>query len=229
MTKKTLIVLSALILLFSVTSCKSSPEKGLLERYFHAVTLNDVTTLSTMAIEPMTLEVDSWKVTKAGEEKIEPAKLADLNAQELELKKKMEGNIEPVMKAKDALDAAKDEYDTARTGGARAAAKAKVDAAQKAYDEAYAGHNDLKKGYNDAKAAAQKEEDITTFSLGAGQLASIRDLKGEVHSKDVEIAVTAKDGSVKNFAVQLIMYSMKDETLNLTHRGRWVILGFKAI
>jgi hypothetical protein len=229
MTKKTLIVLSALILLFSVTSCKSSPEKGLLERYFHAVTLNDVTTLSTMAIEPMTMEVDSWKVIKASEEKIEPAKLSDLNAQELDFKKKMEGHIEPTMKAKDVLDAAKDEYDTARTGGARAAAKAKVDAAQKAYDDEYALHNDLKKGYNDAKAAAQKEEDITTFSLGAGQLASIRDLKGEVHSKDVEIAVTAKDGSVKNFAVQLIMYSMKDEALNLTHRGRWVILGFKAI
>ncbi len=212
-----------------MTSCKSSPEKGLLERYFHAVTLNDVTTLSTMAIEPMTLEVDKWAVTKASEEKIEPAKLPDLNAQEMDIKKKMEGHIEPVMKAKDVLDAAKDEYDTARTGGARAAAKAKVDAAQKAYDDEYALHNDLKKGYNDAKAAAQKEEDITTFSLGAGQLASIRDLKGEIHSKDVEIAVTAKDGSVKNFAVQMIKYNLKDEALNLAHRGRWVILGFKAI
>jgi hypothetical protein len=215
MTKKSLIVLSALLVVFSLTSCSSSPEKGLLSRYFNAVSLNDVTTLSTMALEPVTMDLASWKVIKAGEEKIEPAKLPDLNTQEMDVKKKMEGHIEPVMKAKDALDAAKDEYDTARTGGARAAAKAKVDAAQKAYDDEYALHNDLKKGYN--------------FSLGAGQLASIRDLKGQIHTKDVEIAVTSRDGSVKNYAIQIKMYSLKDEALNVAHRGRWVIISFKAV
>jgi hypothetical protein len=229
MSKKSLIVLSVLLVLFTVTSCKSNPEKGLLQNYFHAVTLNDVTTLSTMALEPVTMDVASWKITKTGEEKIEPAKLPDLNAQEMDIKKKMEGHIEPVMKAKDTLDGAKDEYDTARTGGARAAAKAKVDTAQKAYDAEYAAHNDLKKGYNDAKAAAQKEEDITNFSLGAGQLAAIRDLKGEIHTKDLEVAITAKDGTVKNFALQIVMYNLKDEAVNVAHHGRWIIVKFQAI
>ncbi|MDD8027359.1 MAG: hypothetical protein PHI34_12690 [Acidobacteriota bacterium] len=229
MKKTSLIVLSVLLVLFTLTSCKSSPEKGLLDRYFNAVTLNDVTTLSTMALEPMTMEIGSWKITKVSEEKIEPAKLPDLNAQELDIKKKMETHIEPVMKAKDVLDGAKDEYDTARTGGARAAAKAKVDAAQKAYDDEYALHNDLKKGYNDAKAAAQKEEDITYFSLGVKDLASIRDLKGQIHSKELEVAVTDKSGAVKNYALQIVMYNLKDEALNLAHRGRWVILKFTAI
>jgi len=224
-----LIVLSALVVLFTFTACKSNPEKGLLERYFHAISLNDVTTLSTMALEPVTMDAASWKVTKVSEEKIEPAKLADLNAQELDFKKKMEAHIEPVMKAKDALDAAKDEYDTARTGGARAAAKAKVDAAQKAYDDEYSLHNELKKGYNDSKAAAQREEDITYFSLGVKDLASIRDLKGEIHNKDVEIAVTDKAGAVKSYAITMVMYNLKDEAQNLAHRGRWVITKFAAI
>ncbi len=229
MKKTSLIVLSALLVLFTFTACKSNPEKGLLDRYFNAITLNDMSTLSTMALEPMTMEVDSWKVTKVSEEKIEPAKLPDLNTQEMEFKKKMEAHIEPVMKAKDALDAAKDEYDTARTGGARGAAKVKVDAAQKAYDEEYSLHNELKKGYNDAKAAAQKEEDITYFSLGVKDLASIRDLKGTIHNKDVEVAVTDKAGAVKNFSLKMIMYSLKDEAQNLNHRGRWVITKFTAI
>jgi len=224
-----LIVLSALVVLFTFTACKSNPEKGLLERYFHAISLNDVTTLSTMALEPVTMDAASWKVTKVSDEKIEPAKLADLNAQELDFKKKMEAHIEPVMKAKDALDAAKDEYDTARTGGARAAAKAKVDAAQKAYDDEYSLHNELKKGYNDSKAAAQREEDITYFSLGVKDLASIRDLKGEIHNKDVEIAVTDKAGAVKSYAITMVMYNLKDEAQNLAHRGRWVITKFAAI
>ncbi len=67
-----------------------------------------------------------------------------------------------------------------------------------------------------------------TFSLGVRDLASIRDLKGEIHTKDVEIAVTDKAGAVKNFSVQMIMYSLKDEALNLSHRGRWVITKFTA-
>jgi hypothetical protein len=229
MRKTGLIILSVLLVLFSMTSCKTSPEKGLLGRYFNAVTLNDVTTLSTMALEPMTMEVASWKVTKVSEEKIVPAKLPDLNAQEIDLKKKMESHIQPVIDAKDELNAAKDEFDTARTGGARAAAKVKVDAAQKKYDDEYALHNDLKKGYSDAKSAAQKEEDITYFSLGVKDLASIRDLKGEIHSKDVEVAVTDKAGAVKNFSLQIIMYTLKDEALNLAHRGLWVILKFVAV
>jgi len=229
MRKKSLIVLGALLVLFTWTSCKSSPEKGLLSRYFNAVSLNDITTLSSMALEPLTLEFAGWKITRVSEEKIEPAKLSDLNAQEIDFKKKQEQHIEPVMAAKDALDAAKDEFDTARTGGARAAAKVKVDAAQKKYDEEYGLHNDLKKGYNEAKAAAQKEEDITSFSLGAGQLPAIRDLKGNIHTKDIDIAVTLKDGTVKSYKVDMKMYKLKDETLNVAHNGRWIIVHFVAI
>ncbi len=229
MKKTSLIILAALLVLFTFTACKSNPEKGLLERYFHSISMNDISTLSTMALEPVTLDAAKWEITKVSEEKIVPATLPDLNAQEMELKKKMEAHIEPVMKAKDVLDAAKDEYDMARTGGARAAAKAKVDAAQKAYDEEYNLHNELKKGYNDAKAAAQREEDITYFSLGVKDLATIRDLKGEIHSKALELAVTDKAGAVKNYALEIIMYTLKDEVNNLAHRGRWVITKFEAI
>ena len=229
MRKSILITLGALLVLFPLVGCKANPEKGLLDRYFNAITLKDVTTLSTMALDPVTVEAASWKITKVSEEKIEPAKLADLNAAELDFKKKMDEHVNPVLNAQDVLGEAKDEYDSARTGGARAAAKVKVDAAQKKYDEEYALHNDLKKDYNEAKAAAQKEEDLTSFSLGAGQLANIRELKGEVHSKDLEIAVTGKDGAVKNYKIEIKMYGLKDETLNVNHRGRWVITKFEQI
>ncbi len=88
MTKKSLIVLSALSGPVQPSRLQDpTPRKNFSERYFHAITLNDMSTLSTMALEPMTMEVDSWKVTKVSEEKIEPAKLPDLNAQEMELQK----------------------------------------------------------------------------------------------------------------------------------------------
>lgn len=229
MRNKVLIGIGVLIVLFTWTSCKSNPEKSLLESYFHAISLNDVTTLSSMALEPVTVDAAKWSITKVSEEKIEPATLADLNAKELDFKKKMEQHVGPVMDAKDALDGAKDELTSARTGAARAAAQAKVTAAQKKYDEEFNLHNELKKGYNESKAAAQREEDITNFSLGAGQLNNIRDLKGEVHSKDIELQTVGKDGAAKNYKIQMKMYSLKDEAANVAHRGRWVIIKFEQI
>jgi hypothetical protein len=229
MRNKALIAIGVLLVLVTWTSCKTNPEKGLLERYFHAVALNDVTTLSSMALEPVTVDATKWSITKVSEEKIEPASLPDLNAKEMDFKKKMEQHVGPVMDAKDALDTAKDELTSARTGAARAAAQAKVTAAQKKYDEEFNLHNELKKGYNESKSAAQREEDITNFSLGAGQLNNIRDLKGEVHSKDLELQTVAKDGVAKNHKILMKMYDLKDEAANVPHKGRWVIIKFEQL
>ena len=229
MRNKALITIGVLLVLFTLTSCKSNPEKGLLERYFHAVALNDVTTLSSMALEPVTVDATKWTITKVSEEKIVPATLPDLNAKELDFKKKMEQHVGPVMDAKDALDTAKDELTSARTGAARAAAQAKVAVAQKKYDEEYSLHNDLKKGYNDSKAAAQREEEITIFSLGAGQLSNVRDLKGEVHSKELELQTIGKDGVAKNHKIIMEMYDLKDEAANVARKGRWIIVKFEQL
>jgi hypothetical protein len=229
MLKKGLIAIGALLVLFGVTSCKSNPEKGLLEQYFHAISLNDVQTLGKMALEPVTIDAAKWSITKVSEEKIEPATLSDLNAKELDFKKKMEQHVGPVMDSKDALDTAKDELTSARTGAARAAAQAKVTATQKKYDEEYTLHNELKKGYNDSKAAAQHEEDLSLFSLDIRQLDNVRDLKGEVHSKEIEIQAVGKDGAAKNYKIQIKMYSLTDENAKITHKGRWVIIKFEQI
>ena len=229
MLKKSLIAIGVLLVLFTLTSCKSNPEKGLLEQYFHAISLNDVSTLSKMALEPVTIDAAKWSITKVSEEKIEPASLPDLNAKEIEAKKKWEVHTPVVLDAKDALDAVKDELTSARTGAARAAAQAKVTAAQKKYDEEYSLHNELKKGYNESKAAAQREEDVSLFSIDIRQLQNVRDLKGEVHSKEIEIQATGKDGAAKNYKIQMKMYSLKDEAANVDHRGRWVIIKFEQI
>lgn len=224
MRRKSLFVLVLVIVLFSLQSCKTHPEQGLLARYFDAMTMKDVMTMSTMALEPMTIEWSAWKILTVSEEQIVPASLPDLNKLELDSKKKMDGHVTPTLEAKDAVDFAKDEYDSARTAAAKAAAKKKVDDAQKKFDEETNLHNELKKAYNEAKAAASREEEITSFSLGAGQLANIRDLKGTVHTKDVDVEVKAKNGSTENWRLNLKMYRLKDETLNLPHNGRWVII-----
>jgi hypothetical protein len=229
MGKKSLFVIGIFLILFSLQSCSSKPEKALLDRYFHAILLNDITTMSTMALEPVAIEAKSYEITKVGVDKVEPASLPDLNKKELELKKKLEGHVAPTLDAKDALDAAKDELDSARTGAAKNAAKKKVEELQAKYDQEYELHKQLQKDYNDAKAAAAREEEIATFSLGAGELPTIRELTGNVHSKEVEVKVISKEGQVKNYIFHLRMYNLRDETLNMNRRGRWVIIDFELL
>lgn len=228
MRKKGLIIIGVILLLFVLQSCSSKPEDTILKRYFHADSLKDKTTMSNVAIEPISLDAVSWKVVSVSEEKIEPALLPELNKKELELKKKQEESIGMTLDAKEDLDIAEDELKNARTAEAKRAAKKKADEMKVKYEEIYANHLQLQKELNEAKAAAAREEEITNFSLQAGDISNIRDLTGQVHSKDVEIAVEGKTGA-RNYRVIMRKYDLKDEVLNLPRRGRWIILKIELI
>ncbi|GAH25259.1 unnamed protein product, partial [marine sediment metagenome] len=53
MNRKILSILGMGLLIFTFYGCSSNPEQGLLDRYFNALSLDDVNTLSTMALEPV--------------------------------------------------------------------------------------------------------------------------------------------------------------------------------
>jgi hypothetical protein len=229
MRKKTLVVLGILLALFVAQSCSSSPEKSLLSRYFNAVTMNDNATLASMALEPAQWEVASWEVVSVSPEKVEPVTLPGLSKQEIEAKKAQDAQIGPTMDADAVLANAKDESDLSRTAGAKAIAKKKVEEAQTKYDAEYKKMNELKKNYTEAKAAAAAEEQITLFSLGVRELASVRDLTGDVHSKDVIIKIKTKQGATKSYRLLMRMYNLKNEAVGLSQRGRWIIIRFEPI
>jgi len=228
MRKKSLSAICVILLLFILQSCQSKPEEALLKRYFGAITLNDVTTMSTMALEPISMDVESWEIVSVDEEITEPAPLPELNKKELELKKKVEESVGITLDAKDELLDAEYELDKARTRAAKRAAQKKVNELQAKYDEIYANHQQLQKDYNEAKAVTAREEQITSFSLGAGDISNIRDLAGEVHSKEVVVKVEGKSGT-KNYKLYLRKYDLKDEVLNVHRRGQWKIIKFEII
>lgn len=228
MKRKSLYTIGVILLLFVLQSCTSHPEEGLLKRYFNAIILNDVTTMSTMALEPISMDVESWEIASVDEEIIEPAALPEMSRLELELKKKVEESVGITLDAKDELLDAEYERDQARTRAARRAAQNKVKELQATYDEIYATHQQLQTDYNEAKAATAREEQITSFSLGAGDITNIRDLTGVLHSKEVEVKVVGKEGT-KNYKLYLRMYNLKDEVLNVHRRGQWKIIKFELI
>ena len=229
MRKQVFLVIGLMVAFLVVTACSPAPEKGLLSKYFNAMTLNDNQTMASMALQPIQIELDSWQILNVGPETITPAILAALNAKELELKKEVEGNIGPTVEAKDLLDIAQEDMDTARTSAARAAAKRKVDELQAKYDAQYARHKELQQSYNDAKKAAADEEEMTKFSLGVRELATIRELTGNVHSKEVEISIRNKAGATLKYRLFMKQYGLRDEVNNLRHNGRWVIIKFEPI
>jgi hypothetical protein len=228
MTRKTCSIIGIILLLSVLNSCSTHPEEGLLKRYFSALTMNDRMTLSTMAIEPISIEAENWEIISVSEEVVEEFKLPELDATEKELQKKLTDHVGPVQDLDDALWAAKEDLKAARTGAARRAAQNKVDEAQAKFDEERALHSDMQKEVNEAQSAARKEEEIAEFSLGAGNLPNIRSLTGEVSSKEVDIRTEGSSGT-KNYRFYLRRYVLEDETLNLTHRGRWIITKIESI
>lgn len=225
----TLAVAIAVIALFSLQSCSSSPEKSLLSAYFHAISLKDTSTMATMSINPESIEAQSWKITSVSPEETKPFDLADLNKKELELKKKLEDHVGPVMEAEDGKYSAEEQLKDARTGGARAAAKKKVEEATAKYDQEREVHRQLQKDYNDAKSAAQKLQDIALFSLSEREMPTVRDMTGTVHSKTVDVQVVDKSGQTKNYRFYLQQYMLKDEASGYARNGAWKIIKLEPI
>jgi len=228
MLRKNLLVLGIILLLFVMQSCTSKPEKGLLTTYFHSDSMTDRTTMATMALKPISIGAKSWEITNVSEELIEPASLSELNQAELELKKKVEASVGITIGAKEEVDDAEWELDRARTRAAKRAAQKKVDELREKYTKIRANHDQIQKDLNDAKAAAATEEEITAFSLGERTIPNIRELAGEVHSKAVEVRAETESGP-KNYKFYLRMYNLRDETLNLNRRGRWVIIKIESV
>jgi hypothetical protein len=228
MSRKILILFGVIFVLVFMQSCSSDPDQGLLEKYFQADSLNDVATLTAMALNPISIDLDSFEILSKTEERIESATLPDLNAKYLDLKKKLEDSVGVTLAASDELDNAKFDMETARTTAAKRAAKAKVDELQIIYDEQYEQHRNLQKEKNEAEAAADKEEEITLFSLGVQELMTVRDLTGEVAFKELTVR-TVGDQGTKDYKFYLREYTLRDEAMNQNWRGRWVIVEIEPL
>jgi len=229
MRTKSLYAMGIILVLLAFQGCSSRPEEGLLQRYFNAIKLKDIATMSSMAVDPTGFDVDSWEITAVSEEKASPTNLTDLAKLEADLKKKLEGHAGTVVEAQDIMFSAKEKFDSARSGGAKSAAKKELDEATANFEKEREVHRQIQKEYNDASAMAKKEEDTTLFSLGNPDLANARDLSGMVYSKEVDVTVKGTDGTTKNYRFHLKRYEIRDEAINVTHRGRWVIINFETI
>jgi len=223
MKKKIFSYLGMMVLILMIYSCSSHPEKGLLEKYFNAMSLNDTNTLSTMAIEPADFDFDSWEIANVSEESVDPFNLNELDQKEKELKKKVDDSTIETLNARDEMDAAKFEMERRRT---RANIN-KFNEAEENYNKLYEAHKELQKQYNEVERAAEEEEEMSLFSLG-GDFPRIREFQGEVHKKEVDVKVR-RNGEEANYKIYMRRYELKDPDSNITNNGRWIILRFEKL
>lgn len=228
MSRKILSLIGIFIVMVFMQSCSSDPERNLLDRYFHASTLNDIDTLSSMAISPISIKADSYEILSVTEEVIQPAILPDLNKKYLDIKKQVEDSVGITLATSDDLDNAKFEEETARTAAAKRAARAKVSDAQVKYDEQYEKHKNIQVEKNAAEAAAAREEEITLFSLGVQELMNVRDLTGDVAFKEITVRTVESEGT-KDYKFILREYMLKDEAMNQNWRGRFIIVTIESL
>jgi hypothetical protein len=228
MSRKILSLIGIFIVMGFMQSCSSDPDKNLLDRYFHASTLNDIDTLSSMAISPISLKVDSYEILSSTEEVVQPATLSDLNKKYLDIKKQVEDSVGITLGTSDDLNDAKFDEETARTAAAKRAARVKVATAQTKYDEQYEKHKNIQVEKNDAEAEANTEEKITLFSLGIQELIGVRDLTGDVTFKEITVRTFGSEGT-KDYKFFLREYMLKDEINNLSRRGRFIIVLIESL
>ena len=228
MSRKILSLVGIFLVMVFMQSCSKSPEKDLLDRYFHASTLNDIDTLSSMAIAPISIKAESYEILSVTEEVIQPATLPDLNKKFLDIKKQADDSVGITLATSDELDNAKFEEETARTAAAKRAARTKVSAAQVKYDEQYEKHKNIQVEKNDAEAAADREEVITLFSLGVQELINVRDLTGDVIFKELTVRTVGEEGT-KDYKFFLRKYTLKDEAMNQNWRGRFIFVSIESL
>jgi hypothetical protein len=224
MNRKVISILGIGFLCLIIHSCSSHPEKGLMDRYFNALSLNDLQTLSTIAIDPAEIDFKSWEIVEVSEVDTEEFKLPAMDQKINELKKKVDDSVSKTLEVRDELDEAKFELENRRTRANRE----KVDELQAKYDEQFEQTKQLQKEYNEARDAAEYEEEIALFSLG-GNYPAIRQFTGKINKKHVDIKVTTEEGTEEMYRVYMRQEELTDPTTNITHNGRWIITRFESL
>lgn len=211
--------LAALAVAVATVACSGGAERTIVDQYFNAVKARDEQTLSSFAAVRFDKPVESWKVTKVGDEQRAPVTAGELAAKVKDLEAQLSKNTKG---ARETLDAAKvEEVKTLRR--ANKPVPAALQAAAADYDKFTKTDQDLKRQVAAAKDALEKERRHMTLSVGS--VDNLEGLTGEVVSKQVEMDLTLKDEQPAPYVMTLRKYELQREGPRAI--SRWVVQDLK--
>jgi hypothetical protein len=189
------------------------------DQYFNALKAKDDQTLSSFAAVRFDKPVDSWKITKIGEEQRVPVTAGELAAKVKDLEAQIAKNTKD---ARAALDAGKVEEARALKRQNKPV-PASLLAAWTEYEKFTSTDAGLKKQLVAAKDALDKERRHMTLSVG--QVDNLEGVTGEVVSKQVELDLTLKDEQPAPYVMTLRKYELQREGPRAI--SRWVVQDLK--
>jgi hypothetical protein len=189
------------------------------DQYFNAVKAKDAQTLASFAAVRFDKPVESWKVTKTGEEQRTPVTVAELAGKVKDLEAQVAKNTKD---AKATLDAGKvDEVKALRRAGKNVPGS--LQAAATEWDKFNQADQDLKKQLAAARDALEKER--KHMALSVGSVDNLESVQGEVVSKQVELDLTIKDEKPAPYVMTLRRYELQREGPRAI--SRWVVQDLK--
>lgn len=189
------------------------------DQYFNALKAKDNQTLSSFSAVIFDKPVDSWKVTKVGEEQRTPVTVAELAGKVKDLEAQVAKNTKD---ARATLDAGKvDEVKALRRAGKPVPAGLQAAAAE--FDKFNHADTDLKKQHSQAKDALEKERRQMTLSVGP--VDNLEGVNGDVVTKQVELDLTLKDEKPAPYVMTLRRYELKRDGPRAV--SRWVVQDIK--
>jgi len=239
--KKILIIVSIIVLLIFSTACKEK-EQTIVEKYFKAMKIKDITTLSSMAVHPVSMEFKSFKViTPLGEKKEQELTYPKLNLELVKLEQKLNKKKEIAVNKKYTFDDAKDYLEDKEFAKEKAEAgklpKEYLDDLQSYYDKADKELKKASREYKSTKYRVRKQKtkieiEKRLMELSTGIKKDIGKYKGKATTRVVKVEVVLTDGTKKTYAFTLRKYLVykdngkKEEEVKYK-KSRFIILDIK--
>jgi hypothetical protein len=201
-------------------ACGGGAESAVVRQYFHALSANDTTTLTSFAAVAFDKQVDDFKIVSVSEATRSPVTLPDLVAKQRQLEAELAANKKEAQAWGNDLEIYP-KLDRVRSlqQEDKSIPRSLQPIAEK-WEEFNAKDRELKAKVAEAKDAVATERRHTQLSVG--QVEGLESLPGEVVTKTVDLQLTI-DGQVQPYVMTLKKYELDDQEGARRMVSRWVV------
>lgn len=226
--KKYLLVIALISLILVMTSCKKQ-EEVTISKYFQAMLhgeKGDIDTMSAMALEPVYIQYESYKIISVSEPVVQEYQLPLLISKLENLTKERKNQVKTALDKKYELEDIEDELDETRRASKKRELKKKIGDMEVIVKEEEQKVRDLQFKINALKNEIDSEKNLTKIS--SGLVKNPETYKGETQTSKTDVKVTLKNGSEKDYVFVLKKYDIKiNEDANIL-KSRFVIIKIQS-
>jgi hypothetical protein len=226
--KKFLLVIALISLILVMTSCKKQ-EEVTISKYFQAMLhgeKGDINTMSAMALEPVYIQYESYKIVLVSEPVAQEYQLPLLLSKLENFKKERQNLVKSALDKKYELEDLEDELDETRRASKRRELKKKVEDMGVIVKEEEQKVRDLQFKINALKNEIESEKNLIKLSSGLVKNPEI--YKGETQTSKTDVKVTLKNGAEKDYVFVLKKYNLKiNEDADIL-KSRFVIIKIQS-